>query len=558
MASKKKIRSSAANKIVLKPGFRVGYPAAEDDEELLRECFVDNAALASLVDCTAPGSVLLGRTGSGKSALLLHLPRVKEHTITIEPSDLALNFISNSTVLRFFEGLGVKFDLFFRMLWRHVLCVEILNYHYNVRQKGDFEKAIDGLKDFFGKNPSKKLALEYLTQWGSKFWEQSQERIKELIERFEDELKAGVDLTNLGAPINFGGSTFIETSRKTEITDQATKVVNTIQIKKLSTIMDILAEDILTDDQKPYFIVIDRLDEDWVDDGIRYKLIRALLETIRDFRKVRNVKIIISMRTDLLERVYRNTKDSGFQEEKYEALAVPLKWTSESLYEMIDKRITAVFKRQYTSEDVHFGELFDLKHRQAGSTFDYLMARTQRRPRDMIAFMNQIFEEAVGKTRIAANDIDKAEIEYSKKRLAALCTEWASEHPNLETCLEVFRRLPSRISPEMLTEEHLQAAILELSDAPDSPDELPQMARACLDDMSRFRALRGQIITVLYKVGALGVRLHRGEPVHFCYDSNTVVRPSDVSDDVRLSVAPMLWAALGTFRQRVRGELVDD
>jgi hypothetical protein len=542
MATKKKGNSSPANKIVLKPGFRVGYPAAEDDEEFLRECFVDNQALDALIDCSSPGSVVLGRTGAGKSALLLHIPTIKDHTITIEPSDLALNYISNSTVIKFFEGLGVKFDLFFRMLWRHVLCVEILNYHYNVRKKGDFEKAMEGLQDFIRANPSKKVALEYLGRWGSKFWEQSQERIKELVERFEDELKAGVDLTGAGVPLNFSAGTKIESSKKTEITDQAARVVNAIQIKQLSVVMDILADDILTDAQKPYYIVIDRLDEDWVDDAIRFKLIRALMETVRDFRKVRNVKIVISMRTDLLERV----------------LTVPLRWTSESMYELIDRRINAVFKRQYTSDGVHFGDIFDPNYRQAGPTFEYLWARTQRRPRDMIAFMNQIFDEVVGKVRIGANDIGKAEIEYSKKRMGALCTEWATEHPHLEPCLETLRRLPSRLSPELLDEDTLQALILHLSDADDAPDGLPQLAKGYLEDTSRFQGFRAQLITVLYKVGAIGVRLHRGDPVHFVYETNSVVRPGDITSETRISISPMLWMALGTYRHRVKGELVED
>lgn len=558
MSKKKSKTGTPANKIVLKAGFRVGYPAAEDDAELLKECFVDNAALSSLISCDNPGSVLLGRTGSGKSALLLHIEQTKEHVISIDPSNLALNFISNSTIIRFFEGLGVKFDLFFRLLWRHVLCVELLNYHYNVRQRGDFEKAISGLRDIFLTNPSKKLALDYLEQWGSKFWEQSQERIKELVERFEDQLKAGVDLGSVGVPLNFSGSMTIETSKKTEITDQATRVVNTIQIRKLSDIMDILADNILVDDQKPYYIVIDRLDEDWVDDAIRYKLIRALLETIRDFRRVRNAKILISMRTDLLDRVYRTTKDSGFQEEKYEALTVPLKWSTPPLFELIDRRVTSVFRRQYTKESVHFYDLVDANYRQAGPTFDYLIARTQRRPRDIIAFVNQIFEEAIGKTKVSANDIDKAEIEYSKRRLTALCTEWAAEHPDLEACLEAFRRLPSRLDAETLNEEQLQMLILRLSDAPDSPDELPQKAREYLNDTSTFAAFRAHLIAVLYKVGGLGVRLHKGEPVHFVYDSNSVVRPSDITSDTKLSISPMLWAALGTFRQRVRGEITEE
>jgi len=383
--------TSPSNKIVLKPGMRVGYPAAEDDLELLRECFLDSGALSQVLDVNDPGSVVLGRTGSGKSAILIHIRETQDHVITINPSDLALNYISSSTILRFFDSLGVQFDLFFRLLWRHVLCVELLNYHYKVRKKGDFEKVVEGLHVIFGQAQSKRLALEYLSEWGSHFWEQSQERIKELVEKFEDQLKAGVNLTTVGAAIDIGASTKIESSKKTEIVEQATKVVNTIQIKKLSTLMDLMSKDIFTDDQRRYYVVIDQLDDSWVEDGLRYKLIRALIETVKDFKKVDNVKILIAMRTDLLERVYKFTRDSGFQEEKYEALNVPVRWSRNKLFELIDKRVSWAFKKKYTKDSVHFYDIFERNYRQTGDVFDYIVNRTQMRPRDIIAFINLVF-----------------------------------------------------------------------------------------------------------------------------------------------------------------------
>ena len=252
--------------------------------------------------------------------------------------------------------------------------------------------------------------------WGSRFWEESQERIKELVENFEDQLKVGVNLTGLGVPIDASGSTKIDVTKRTEITEQATKVINTIQIKKLSTVMDLMAQNIFTDDQKKYYIVIDQLDDSWVEDGLRYKLIRALIETIKDFKKVQNVKIIISMRTDLLERVYSTTRDSGFQEEKYDALSVPMKWNAGSLFQLIDKRVAYAFKKQYTKESVGFYDIFERDYRQTGNVFEYMANRTQMRPRDIIAFVNLVFELVAGKTKVGANDIDKAEIEYSKRR----------------------------------------------------------------------------------------------------------------------------------------------
>ena len=66
-----------------------------------------------------------------------------------------------------------------------------------------------------------------------------------------------------------------------------------------------LVDEVLEDPKRCYYIVIDRLDEDWVEDGLRYLLIRALIETVRDFVKVKHTKIIIALRYDLLDQVIR-------------------------------------------------------------------------------------------------------------------------------------------------------------------------------------------------------------------------------------------------------------
>ena len=50
----------------------------------------------------------------------------------------------------------------------------------------------------------------------------------------------------------------------------------------------------------------------------------ALMQTARDFNEVRYAKVVIALRRDLIERVFRLARDSGFQEEKYQSLYLPL------------------------------------------------------------------------------------------------------------------------------------------------------------------------------------------------------------------------------------------
>jgi len=253
-------------------------------------------------------------------------------------------------MLNFVAQLGVNLDIFFRLLWRHVFTVELIQRHFKIedatQQRGFFDK----LKSIFS-DKKHTQALEYMRQWGSRFWEETDYRIKELTTKLEQDLHASIS-TKIGpGTIALGGAQKLTEEQKREVIDRAQHVVNTVQIKQLSDIMDMLDES-LADPQRRYYIIVDRLDEDWVDDKVRYRLIRALIETVRDFRKVRNAKLIVAMRVDLLDRLIRLTRDSGFQEEKYESLYLKLEWTPHELSQCLDARVNYLVRERYTKRHV--------------------------------------------------------------------------------------------------------------------------------------------------------------------------------------------------------------
>lgn len=85
-----------------------------------------------------------------------------------------------------------------------------------------------------------------------------------------------------------------------------------------------------------------------MDDVRRYRLIRALIETMRDLnQRVSQVKVIIALRTDLFQRVLQATTDAGFQDEKYQGLTLPVTWDRPALVQLLDKRIDQLFRHRY-------------------------------------------------------------------------------------------------------------------------------------------------------------------------------------------------------------------
>ena len=98
----------------------IGAPDAEADAELLESCFVDTGTLESIQSTESHASIVLGRTGQGKSAILLRLMAIEKNSVQIRPLELAFRFVENSTVIRFFEDAGVNLNLFYRLLWRQL------------------------------------------------------------------------------------------------------------------------------------------------------------------------------------------------------------------------------------------------------------------------------------------------------------------------------------------------------------------------------------------------------------------------------------------------------
>ena len=482
---------------------RIGEAGAEDDQFLF-DNFEDVGDYDELQSIRSVKRIVLGRTGSGKTALLRYLAYREDHVIALEPEQLALNFIANNHVINFFENLGVKLDLFYGLLWKHVLVIELLKHRYSLTTEEKTQNWITNINDSLKKKDHAKLrALQYIKNWGDKFWIETESRIKELTLKLSGELEAKGGIPAITA----GASAKISEEKRIEYIARGQRVVSEIQIKELDDVINFLNEDVFTDPQKPFYITIDKLDENWVDESIRFKLIRSLIETVKKFQRVKNVKIVMALRFDLYEKVIKETTDAGFQAEKYDALLLSLRWTSRQIVSLLDKRVSTLVREQYTARPV---SLIDLFPERIGSVkfVDYLMARTALRPRDAILFVNDCIQLSENTNRVTAGTVREAEKKYSAGRRRALIDEWKNLYPSLAVCLPLVEGQDVEFKLSSIDKDKVDYFAIELVERKIGDDNPGHVASEYfLGKINDHHVVTATIFRMFFDVGLLGFRL---------------------------------------------------
>ena len=539
------------SKLKITKNLKIGALDAEADSELLKKCFVDNGNLKLLTNIDSPVSIILGRTGSGKSALIYKIEETASKSIKLDPNDISLRFLENSDIIQFFEELGINLDLFYRLLWRHVLTVELLKLRYEFKSEVDSRGFIEGIFNAFSRDPAKRKAIEYFNEWSDKFWLDTSEHLKEITKKLERDTKATIGTKFNGLDLSLDGAKKLSEETKSEIKQRASQVVNGLQIKKLNEMLDLLADHSFTDPQKKFFILIDQLDEDWASTNTRCHFIRALIEEIKTFRKIRQVKIIAALRKDLLDLVFDKTRDSGFQEEKYESYLLDIKWSPEDLAKLIELRINEVFKSQYTKEKVSFEHIFPKPRKGGGQTsLDFIIERSLRRPRDVLQFVNESFSIASERERVSWRSLVAAEAQYSIKRLKSLKEEWSDIYPSLEDTIEILRGLKSTFTRSLIKESKIEEVMMTLYEQKNS-DPCTAIVQKYYDSKGTKESdVLATIFSCLYKIGALGVKVGATETFIWSYIDQSAISRGETRRSENLKVHKMLHRSLDIISEQ--------
>ncbi len=535
-----------AKRFVFRSNQSIGAAQAELDARYLSECFVDTGDLAVVRDCGDPRRIVAGRTGAGKSALLSRLADIEGITLSIRPESLSLGYIANSNVINFFAQLGVKMDIFYRLLWRHVLVVEILKARFRIYDDAAKRNFLQTLWGVIPRKKQHELALDYLREWGESFWQETEYRVQEITSKLEHDLETSVEATIKGVGgISGGAARKLSEEQRQEVIHRGQEVVNRVQVVELSRVIDLLDEVLLEDRQKRYFILIDKLDEDWVEERLRYQLIRALIETSLDFARIKNVKVVLAARNDLLDRVYRFTRDSGFQEEKYRTSTLEIRWTRDQLIEILDSRIGALVRDKYISVTVSHRDILPQRVGRQPA-IDYILERTLMRPRDIIQFFNSCISQSDGKPFISERALRQAEGVYSRERLRALGDEWYGLYPNLLHLSRLLKRGRDAFQVSDIPLDRVEENYLELLVSGQAKSGIDmQMMNMVFEAAMSLQEYRANVVFIFYRVGLVGLKTDPFAPVSWSDLGGVSVSSAEVRDDTKAFVHKAFWRCLG-------------
>lgn len=255
------------NNHIITRDIRVGKNAAEEDLELLFECFVDSFALHDAMEVDNNASIIAGRTGSGKSAIIQYLLK-REKTAFLSPIEMAMTYISNSDVMRFLNDIGADLNLFFHAIWKHVLLVEYIRIRFDILDEERSKSWFNSIYERFRSDKGKSKALEYLEKYSGDLWITIDENVRHVTAQYEERIKAelGFDVNKFASKAGYGVN--LSHQNKSEYISRVRKIMNADQLQDLSKVISLLSDNGYPG--KSHYILIDHLDERWVDESIKY------------------------------------------------------------------------------------------------------------------------------------------------------------------------------------------------------------------------------------------------------------------------------------------------
>ncbi len=427
------------------PLLSIGGPNAERDS-FLADAFLDTSFYSALASIDDHRWFVVGRTGSGKSAMLQQLEVSFPNKVTrINPSDLAFQYITNQNVVRTLLDMGVSLEPFFKALWRHLILCQVVRHRYQNPPPQVRKSVFQGFREKFSRMPGAEQRLKDIDQLEETFWQTTEQQVKQQIDSLTTTVRAGLSASTPVIPVGVGGLMERVTTEeaRAELRERFQRIVNDEAVLRLAKIAVHLSDEALESEHHFTYVVIDDLDLAWVEDNLANMLIRCLLQVALELQRTKYLKVIIALRTNIFEQLDVGAQPRGNQQEKLRSTAMILQWNKTDLETLVDRRLEVLSANLKLQGSLTLAELLPKASQDGVKPFDYIVSRTLLRPRDVILYINRCLDHTTArKLKITWNLLKEVEPTYSRDRLSALRDEWNDPYFDIEAVLQLFHGKP--------------------------------------------------------------------------------------------------------------------
>ena len=477
----------------------LGDLRAEADEKMLGRTFLETADYRTLIE-TSDRTIVVGRRGTGKSALTLQLENYWKNSsdtsiVKITPEEYQTIGLRPKVAL--FGDSFNKIRAGSRLVWMYALMMEAA---LSLSKKYRFS----GTVGFRKIKPD-------VNKWSS--------RGGSILDRYAETLNVVVDN---------------QLSPEARIGD----LPKSLDIRKIESHLG----DACKDSKIKVVFLIDKLDEGYEPDDNGIGLVDGLVQAAIDLKtRIPGIKPVIFLRDNIFRAV--QSYDPDFSR-NIEGSVLRLHWGAESLLTFAAKRLKAAFEIKHQASQRIWNSCTggELKGREG---FNRCLQLTLYRPRDLLALLNEAFYLAGknGQSEIILNHIEETGRSISDNRLNDLRKEYAAILPGLENFTAAFHGN----NPEMTMGDASQLFKSVLDKG--SEDPITRQNFLILNDGDT-------VLRTLYSIGFIGIRDGVAGTYVFCHDGRAPDR--DFSAPDRILVHPCYWMALNCTRNTLNSDEAED
>ena len=522
-------RAKQGLKFVFKPSHEEFFQnTSAEREENLANYYVDNPYFQSAVDSKSKKAFFVGRTGIGKTAILESVRRqtsFQQNIISIDPEDFAFKIMEGSEVLRQLTSHQINLDLFYKTMWKYIFVTEILKEIYGNRKKNWLEQQMLKWNSDSNAIRAYKFLLDNDELDAGLSFNKKIERIVNKLEKTIIEAK--IDLK----PLTIGYKKSTDTNKKIHNALQKFEF-NDININYFIKHLD---KFILNN--RNFVIIVDDLDKNWIQNKIGINFTRCLFETMFEINNSKHLRLLVSLRTNLFDQLQFN------QREKYTPYINHVFWNDNQIKEIVEKRFKEIDITNGSDIWKHiFPDNIPVDNKKSFETFQYLLSRSNMRPRDILLFISYAIGNSIGKNHITKDTILKSEESYSKDRLNALKDEWNNPYLDIGKIFNYFRRCPHKLQKDEFNAiiDNISVAALEKEEAK-KLDNWSWMIEGSYVNKDSYNSEK--LKQLLYKIGFIGVKEAPSSSIQYIHkDLNNI--PDFDSKDIKFYINPCYYRAI--------------